>query len=272
MTGRWNQEGGHRTSFQEGSQLGSRLPYRTPFQRAGDRKVSATDLMAEREKYFAEQRQLLLGKGGGFAGRGSEASSGGGDVFCQFLAEREARLRRLGGGLFAAPAGGLLGDQSAFTPGSVTSGDPTSATIASTVHNIPVFSVPVQSVPSTEHTSVRVESTLEGPASEINPPGDNGTKGDCDSSEGVTSERRERVIPIQIIDEPMLPRLTRGESRQESAPPTSTPLPSLFSDLKLDAARPSPFDHARLTANFPLTRLGSAFGDDLLAFKGRSQY
>jgi len=84
---------------------------------------------------------------------------------------------------------------------------------------------------------------------------------------GTSSEpSRERVIPIQILDEPMLPRLARGSS-QEGAPPATTPLPSLFADLKLEAtaARSSPFDHPRLAANFG--RLGTAFGDDLLAFK-----
>ena len=264
MTGRWSHEG-------------AQLPSRTPFQRSavtGTRKVSAADLLAEREKYFAEQRQLLLN------GRMGQVDGGGNDVFSSFLAERESRLRRLGGGLFAESTlstrpchsgggGGVLADhQSAFTAGSGHSVD-------ASVTNIPVHTVQpsaAQTVHSTAYTAqpgTRVQSTLEDRDCDNNKPS-GASKDASDHSDGVngtsSEPSRERVIPIQILDEPMLPRLARGSS-QEGAPPATTPLPSLFADLKLEAtaARSSPFDHPRLTANFG--RLGTAFGDDLLAFK-----
>ena len=99
----------------------------------------------------------------------------------------------------------------------------------------------------------------------------------CDKSdkscEGLQEEfpssRQGRIIPIQLINEPMLPRLDSiqhgGVEQTTLLHPDLSPIlssvPSLFSDLKLDSR--SSLEHARFASNFGFGK----FGDDISAFR-----
>ena len=250
---------------------------------AGRKLTAAELLLADRAEYLSLQRQL-------FRQQTAELQSSSSEVFSQFRQEREERLRRLTGGLLAQSAffsgrDNVLGSERSAPPsrqqdtggprllegvsenrsapdrpgdpGTSQPGEPIRPSGDSETH--PVNSRDSQaSDKNTCPTSTPAPTSTPPPFSAPAPP-----------STSATSDRRERVIPIQVLNEPMLPRL--GSEFQGGAvpdpAPSCPPLPSLFSDLKLDPRHPT-FDHPRLTAGgFALGRLGTAFGDDISAFR-----
>ena len=216
---------------------------------------SSDNRLGSREMYLAHQRSLL-----------EQGNLKHNDVFSQFLREREERMRRL--------TGGLLLKQTAFLP----STNPASQLIdlRSRYNPEQCRTNPIQETgtnPLQETTTNPVQDTDSKNSSQS----ENQEIEKCDKSdkscEGLQEEfpssRQGRIIPIQLINEPMLPRLDSiqhgGVEQTTLLHPDLSPIlssvPSLFSDLKLDSR--SSLEHARFASNFGFGK----FGDDISAFR-----